>query len=108
MLRGNQSGAPNIGSTVLATCTSNHEPTRYRPAKRITLRRFSSVKKLSIFTLVSLRRVSGNADRCAVDPTQGRRAAKLWIEHDPRELPIPVQCDSGLIAFRRLVPRPSR
>src|SRR6266566_6208671 len=45
-LRGNHSGAPNIGSTVLATCTSNHEPTRYRPAKRITLRRFSSEKKL--------------------------------------------------------------
>src|SRR5256885_15264330 len=44
-LRGNHSGAPNIGSTVLATCTSNHEPTRYNPAKRMTLRRLSSAKK---------------------------------------------------------------
>src|SRR5438105_131716 len=43
MLRGNQSGAPNIGSTVPATCTSNHAPTRYSPAKRMTLRRLSSL-----------------------------------------------------------------
>src|SRR5205807_3508914 len=45
MLRGNQSGAPNIGSTVLATCTNSHAPTRYSPAKRMTFRRFSSLKK---------------------------------------------------------------
>src|SRR5438876_12250350 len=44
MLRGNQSGAPNIGNTVPATCTSSHAPTRYSPAKRMTLRRFSSAK----------------------------------------------------------------
>src|SRR2546430_10782711 len=43
-LRGNQSGAPNIGNTVLATCVSNHEPTRYSPAKRMTFRRFNSAK----------------------------------------------------------------
>src|SRR5207245_7474937 len=53
-------------------------------------------------------KVSGSADRCAVDPTQGRRAAKLWIGHDPLELPVTVQCDSGLIVSRRLVPRPWR
>ena len=28
MLRGNHSGAPNIGNTVPATCTSSHAPTR--------------------------------------------------------------------------------
>ena len=32
MLRGNQAGAPNIGSTVPATCTISHAPTRYSPA----------------------------------------------------------------------------
>src|SRR6266571_448175 len=49
MLRGNQSGAPNIGSTVPATCTSSQAPTRYNPAKRMTLRRFSSAKKFMSF-----------------------------------------------------------
>src|SRR5207248_11635843 len=49
MLRGSQSGAPNIGRTVLATWVSNHAPTKYNPAARMTFRRLSSVKKLSIF-----------------------------------------------------------
>src|SRR6266550_4691577 len=55
MLRGNQSGAPNIGSTVLATWVSSHAPTRYSPAKRMTFRRFSSAKKLSIFMVRCIR-----------------------------------------------------
>ncbi len=44
MLRGSQSGAPNIGNTVPDTCTSSHAPTRYNPAMRMTLRRFSSLR----------------------------------------------------------------
>jgi hypothetical protein len=35
----------NISKTVLATSVINHAATRYSPAKRITLRRFSSEKK---------------------------------------------------------------
>ena len=46
MLRAIQSGAPNIGNTVPATCVSSQAPTRYNPAMRMTFRRLSSAKKL--------------------------------------------------------------
>src|ERR1700741_4522460 len=42
MLRPIQSGAPNIGSTVPATCVTSQAPTMYNPAMRKTLRRLSS------------------------------------------------------------------
>ena len=45
-LRASHSGAPNSGSTVAATCTTSHAPTRYRPAMRSTLRRLSSASRL--------------------------------------------------------------
>src|SRR5437667_567279 len=84
MLRGSQSGAPNIGSTVLATWVSNHAPTKYNPAARMTFRRFNSLKKFSIF--ISLLRLYlrieqpeqsspptlRNADRRAVDREAGQ------------------------------------
>ena len=41
-----QPGTPNVGNKVLATCTSNHAPTRYSPAMRMTLRRLSSASRL--------------------------------------------------------------
>ena len=44
--RSAQPGTPNAGNSVLATCTSNHAPTKYSPAMRMTLRRRSSLKKL--------------------------------------------------------------
>ena len=40
-----QSGAPNVGNNVPATWTISHAPTKYSPAMRTTLRRFSSAKK---------------------------------------------------------------
>ena len=38
-------GASNTGSKVAPTCTSSHAVTRYKPAMRMTLRRFSSAMK---------------------------------------------------------------
>ena len=58
MLRGNHSGAPNIGSTVPATCVISHAPTRYNPAMRMTLRRLSSAMKLMARASACLRRAS--------------------------------------------------
>src|SRR6184192_1498174 len=82
------------------------------------LRRFSSAKKLigsrprsptlsglpvdvsrlppvplSIFTLISLRKVFGNADLCAANPRPDRGGAKLWIRHGLLEWPVTVRCD---------------
>ncbi len=74
-VRGNQSGAPNIGNTVLATWVSSHAPTKYNPAARMTFRRLNSLKKFSIFISLlrlylrieqpeqSFRRAPQNADR---------------------------------------------
>src|SRR5439155_22525334 len=72
------------------------------------LHRFSSAKKFPGLMASSPAKVSGSADRCAVDPTQGRRAAMLCIGLDPLKWPVTVQCDSGLTLSRRLVPRPWR
>jgi hypothetical protein len=43
--RSAQAGTSNAGSIVLAIWMSNQAPTRYKPATRITFRRFGSPKK---------------------------------------------------------------
>ena len=39
-------GASKIGNNVFTTCTTSHAPIRYKPAMRMTLRRWSSASRL--------------------------------------------------------------